>query len=106
MEIKALSSEAQTSSKSSSRLIPVYAPYMFLIPAMVLLIAFRYIPAVSAIYYSFTDWNGVSPARIVGLQQYNALFQDPAFVRSVTNILIYTAARTLLATVMALVGAE
>ena len=89
-----------TKRKSHSRLVPVYAP------SILLLIAFRYIPAVSAVYHSFTDWNGVTPASFVGLQQYQALFQDAVFIKSVGNILIYTFARTLISTVMALVAAE
>jgi raffinose/stachyose/melibiose transport system permease protein len=86
--------------------VPIYIPYLFLIPAFILLILFRYFPALSAVYHSFTDWNGTQPANFVGLEQYQALAQDPVFLLSLKNILIYTAARTVLVTVMALVGAE
>lgn len=88
------------------RLNPLYIPFLFLIPGVLLLIAFRYIPAVAAIYYSFTDWNGTSPANFVGLQQYQALLQDNVFILSVRNILFYTMVRAALAGVLALIGAE
>jgi ABC-type sugar transport system permease subunit len=97
---------ARPARKAQTRLVPVYAPYLFLLPAIILLIVFRYFPAVSAVYHSFTDWNGVTAANFVGLQQYQLLFQDPVFMKSVSNILIYTLARTFMATVMALIGAE
>ncbi len=92
--------------KTRSALIPPYVPYLFLLPAMILLIWFRYTPAVSAVYYSFTDWDGTRPANFVGFQQYQSLFEDDVFILSVKNILIYTAARTVISTGAALLGAE
>ncbi|MEP6984930.1 MAG: sugar ABC transporter permease [Chloroflexota bacterium] len=81
-------------------------PYMFLLPAIILLIMFRYFPAFSAVFHSFTDWDGTRPANFVGLAQYKLLFNDPIFIKSVVNILIYTAVRTFFSTAMALLGAE
>jgi raffinose/stachyose/melibiose transport system permease protein len=102
-----LSRDAQsTRSKPNSRLIPVYMPYLFLLPAVVLLIAFRYYPAFSAVFHSFTDWDGTSQANFVGMDQYNLLLKDAAFLKSLSNIIIYTLVRTVLTTAMALLGAE
>lgn len=86
--------------------VPVYVPYLFLLPAIVLLILFRYIPAFSAVFHSFTDWDGTSTSNFVGLKQYQDLFQDSVFLRSLQNIFVYTFLRTLLTTVMAIIGAE
>jgi raffinose/stachyose/melibiose transport system permease protein len=96
----------QARSPRRSGTIPPYIPYLFLLPAILLLIVFRYIPAGSAIYHSFTDWNGTSAANFVGLAQYQALFQDQSFIRSLQNIAIYSLVRTALGTLMALIGAE
>src|SRR5215210_5443804 len=95
-----------TRPKRKARMIPWYAPYLFLVPAILLLILFRYIPAVAAVYYSFTDWDGTSPANFIGLQQYQNLFADEVFVQSLRNIIFYTLNRALIGTVMALIGAE
>lgn len=92
--------------KTRSTLFPPYIPYLFLIPATILLVWFRYAPAISAVYFSFTDWDGTSPANFVGLKQYQALFADQVFMQSVKNILIYTFVRTALTAGMALLGAE
>jgi raffinose/stachyose/melibiose transport system permease protein len=86
--------------------VPIYLPFLFLLPAFALLIIFRYIPTVSAIYHSFTVWDIPKPGVFVGLQNYQALFQDPVFLQSVSNILKYTLARTALTMTMAFIGAE
>lgn len=101
-----LSSDASAASRPKSRLIPVYMPFLFLLPAILLLIVFRYYPAFSAVFHSFTDWDGTSTANFVGLDQYKALFNDPIFIKSVVNIGIYTFLRTVFSTIMALLGAE
>jgi raffinose/stachyose/melibiose transport system permease protein len=86
--------------------VPIYVPYLFLVPAFILLILFRYIPAFSAVYHSFTDWDGTSESNFLGLKQYQTLFSDAVFLRSLQNIIIYTLARTFFSTIMAIVGAE
>ncbi len=101
-----LTSDASAASRPKSRLIPVYMPYLFLLPAILLLVVFRYYPAFSAVFHSFTDWDGTSTSNFVGLTQYKALFNDPIFIKSVVNIGIYTFLRTVFSTVMALLGAE
>ena len=86
--------------------VPIYVPFLFLIPALVLLLAFRYVPAFSAFYHSFTYWNIPKPGEFIGLQNYQALFDDPIFIKSLSNILKYMVGRTALVLVMAFVGAE
>ena len=89
-----------------SGLVPIYVPFLFLIPAFILLIIFRYYPTVSAIYHSFTVWDIPKPGEFVGLQNYQALLSDPVFLQSITNILKYTIGRSLLTITMAFIGAE
>ena len=92
--------------KLSSGFVPIYVPILFLIPALLLLLSFRYIPAVSAIFHSFTYWNIPEPGEFIGLQNYQALVDDPIFIKSLGNILKYMVGRTALVLVMAFVGAE
>ncbi len=92
--------------KLSNGFVPIYIPILFLIPALLLLLSFRYIPAVSAIFHSFTYWNIPEPGEFIGLQNYQALFDDPIFIKSLGNILKYMVGRTTLVLVMAFVGAE
>ncbi|WP_419994674.1 carbohydrate ABC transporter permease [Streptomyces boninensis] len=53
-------------------------PWLFLAAPLALLVTFTYVPVASLIDYSFTDWDGVSPARsYVGAENYTELFTDP-----------------------------
>lgn len=92
--------------RSRSGFVPFYLPYMFLIPAFILLVVFRYVPAGSAVYHSFTDWDGTSSATYVGLKHYKELWHDEVFLLALQNIVIYTVSRTVISTVMAFIGAE
>ncbi|MEV5885291.1 sugar ABC transporter permease, partial [Streptomyces sp. NPDC052020] len=38
-------------------------PWLFLAVPLVLLVTFTYVPVANMVYYSFTDWDGVSPDR-------------------------------------------
>lgn len=82
------------------------APYLFLLPAFVLLFALRYVPAISAILYSFTDWNGMKAPEYIGLENYAELFKDRLFIASLSNTVVYTVAHTLLVVAMAFFAAE
>ena len=103
---KAGSRSASSRWKLSNGFVPLYVPFLFLIPALLLLIVFRYYPTISAIYHSFTVWEIPRPGEFVGLQNYHALFEDPVFLKSISNILKYMGGRTFLTLVMAFVGAE
>lgn len=66
------------------------APYLFVAPALVLLAAFVYGPAVENIFFSLYSWNSMSPvSRFVGLDNYAELFANPVFWKAIVNNLIY-----------------
>ncbi|MEU1025437.1 sugar ABC transporter permease [Streptomyces sp. NPDC005904] len=57
-------------------------PWLFLLTPLALLITFTYVPVGNMIYYSFTDWDGVSPERnYTGLDNYRQLFTRPELFR-------------------------
>ena len=91
---------------STSGFVPIYVPFLFLIPALLLLIIFRYYPTISAIYHSFTIWEIPQPGEFVGLQNYRNLFEDRVFLKSISNILRYMVGRSFFTLVMAFIGAE
>ena len=51
-------------------------PYPFLLPALVLLGIFVLYPIVAVVYYSFTDYDIVTPPVWVGLDNYAKLIDD------------------------------
>lgn len=59
---------------------------MFVTLGMLLLIMFFIYPLISSLYYSFTNWNGISDhVKLVGFKNYSKALSDPAFWKSVEN---------------------
>lgn len=67
----------------------------FLAPAVVLVLLFLVVPFVSTISRSFFDDNGFT-RRWVGLENYRAMFADPAFGQSVLNTFLWVVGTLLL----------
>lgn len=61
---------------------------LFLLPTFVFVGMFNYYPMFNALFHGFFRWNGYSPGQFTGLENYSALFHDPAFLVSVRNSLI------------------
>lgn len=65
-------------------------PYLFLIPAGVVLIIFFFIPFFQTILLSFQDYtNSIYSPAMVGLDNYIKLFQNPIFYKVLWNTFIY-----------------
>jgi ABC-type sugar transport system permease subunit len=60
-------------------------PYLYLVPMVVLVGVFLLYPAADTIRLSFTDWDGIQPARFVGLDNFRAMGDDPAFLTACRN---------------------
>jgi ABC-type sugar transport system permease subunit len=64
--------------------------YLFISPAIIGLFLFVVYPMVTSLYHSFTAWNGLTPARWVGLENYRHMFtQDPEFWPSIRVTLLW-----------------
>lgn len=67
-----------------------YVPYLFLLPAGVILLVFFFIPFFQTILLSFKDYsNSIYNPTLVGLQNYIKLFQSPVFYKVLLNTFIY-----------------
>ncbi|SFG50276.1 carbohydrate ABC transporter membrane protein 1, CUT1 family [Planifilum fulgidum] len=64
-------------------------PYMFLLPAMILLSAFVFYPALEAFRLSFTDYNIINPPQYVGTENYEKLWKDGTFWLTLRNTFLY-----------------
>jgi len=62
--------------------------YLFLVPAVLLILMFRAVPAGSALYHSFTRWNGITAPQYVGLANFARLLGDKVFWSAVSHNLI------------------
>ncbi|MEU9671413.1 sugar ABC transporter permease [Streptomyces bobili] len=57
-------------------------PWFFLAAPLALLVTFTYVPVGNMIFYSFTDWDGVSPDRnLTGFDNYRQIFTRPELFR-------------------------
>lgn len=68
-----------------------WIPYLFLAPALFLILAFRLIPAVQGLKESLYSISFVSESGkiFVGLDNYRSIFSDPTFVQTVRNTILF-----------------
>jgi putative chitobiose transport system permease protein len=64
-------------------------PYLFLSPALSVIAIFVLYPILAVIYYSFTDYDIVTPPQWIGLENYQRLVQDSTFWLALRHSLIY-----------------
>ncbi len=66
------------------------APYLFLLPAGIVLLIFFFIPFFQTIGLSFLDYsNNIYRASFAGLQNYVAILHNPVFYKVMLNTIIY-----------------
>lgn len=66
------------------------APYLFLLPAGIVLLIFFFIPFFQTIGLSFLDYsNNIYHANFAGLQNYVAILHNPVFYKVMLNTIIY-----------------
>lgn len=67
------------------------APLLFISAAVVLFVVFFVGPGSLGLYYSFTEYTGVGDPEFIGLANYEKLFGDDQFYRSIVRTVLYTA---------------
>lgn len=65
--------------------------FAFLAPAVFLVIMFFVIPVIYVCVVSLLKWDGISAPIFRGITNFSKLFKDKAFVRSITNNIIWAA---------------
>lgn len=71
-------------------------PYLYLLPALLLVGGLLLYSVAHTLAISFTDWDLITSPRFVGLQNYIDAIRDPIFTRSFTNTLMWTGGSLLL----------
>ena len=81
------------------------AGYLFVLPTLALFLAFVGWPIVQTVYLSLTKWSGFGTKSFVGLDNYTRMVADPVAQRALIVTLVFTAATTVLQTVLGIVVA-
>jgi arabinosaccharide transport system permease protein len=66
------------------------APFVFLLPFMVVFLVFRIWPLIQAVEMSFQDVQGLQVNDWVGLRNYQSIFDNPQFMTAMANTFVYT----------------
>ncbi|PKN75547.1 MAG: sugar ABC transporter permease [Candidatus Cloacimonetes bacterium HGW-Cloacimonetes-2] len=65
------------------------SPYLYILPAFILLFAFRLIPITMSFIVSFFEWGLKGSGSFIGLANYQKILQDDIFWKSMLNTLWY-----------------
>lgn len=60
-------------------------PYLYLLPALIIIIVFRLIPIILSFIVSFFDWSITGVGDFIGFENYSRLIHDPDFWQSMLN---------------------
>jgi ABC-type sugar transport system permease subunit len=63
--------------------------YVYVAPAVFLVIAFIGYPLGSVVYHAFTAWDGISPPVGVGFKNFSRLLHDPIFHTAIRNNVLF-----------------
>ena len=73
-----------------SRYCKKYVPYLFLAPALIVLVIFFFLPFFESFYISMLDYSkDIYNPDFVGLNNYSVLFKSALFWKTIVNTLIY-----------------
>ena len=78
--------------------------FLFLFPTLFAFVMVIIIPFILGIYYSFTDWQGTGAvSKMVGLENYKAISQEPGFLHSFLVTRLFTVLNIITVNVVAFV---
>lgn len=82
-------------------------PYLFVLPAAILILFIYLIPFIFSICIALTDWNGISrDMNFIGLENFMNIFKEPAILEVLKNNFIYFVEIVIFQNVMAILIAS
>jgi raffinose/stachyose/melibiose transport system permease protein len=76
--------------KRRARLRRTVIGFAFMTPLMAVNLLVIAVPGTLSVWYSFTDWSGLGPARFIGLDNYRRLLSDPEFHTALLHNVLWT----------------
>ncbi|GIW21838.1 MAG: lactose ABC transporter permease [Candidatus Sericytochromatia bacterium] len=69
--------------------LKILSPYLFLLPASLILIVFFFYPLIDIFYLSLTKYSIVNEPIFIGLKNFQKLYNDPIFWKALKNSIIF-----------------
>ena len=92
--------------RSAARRRAAWAGWLFAVPALVMYAVFELYPVLTAVQYSFYDWDGIGVASPAGLANYARVFSEPQLVASILHSFVLIAFFSILPVTLGLVVAS
>ena len=70
--------------------------FLFILPALIFLVIFAFIPFLQIVLYSFLDYNLLNEGQFIGFKNYSKLFSDQVFWMTLLNSFLYILATPVL----------
>jgi raffinose/stachyose/melibiose transport system permease protein len=80
-------------------------PWLFLLPLLMINLVVVLGPSIGSIFYAFTEWSGVGPAKFVGLANFQRMLGDRVFRQAFANNIKWTVLFLTVPILMGLLGA-
>jgi ABC-type sugar transport system permease subunit len=77
-------------------------PFLWIAPAAILYLTFKLLPLVAGLFLSVLEWNGIDPARFVGLNNFINFFNDQLVWTALKNNVLYACGTVIGKNVLAL----
>lgn len=87
---------AAAKSAKNAKFVRQLQAIMYVLPAAVLIVGLFVYSIVFTLGISFTQWNGLAPAKFAGVANYIRMFHDPQFSVSIANTFIWVIAMVIL----------
>lgn len=81
-------------------------PILFVLPILLIHMMVVLGPSISSIYFSLTEWNGIGPAKFIGLANFQKITTDRQYIHAFQNNLIWLIFFLTIPIAMALIAAS
>lgn len=79
-----------------------FGPYLWVLPAVLIYFVFKLAPMIGGVYLALLQWDGIEPAKFVGLQNFQRILDDEIIGLALWNNVKYAVGTVIGKTVLAL----